>query len=205
MKLGLINSAWAPAGKVKIPTLLTIVFMVVLTPIQQLLAQAANLRTTFGPAQVVHKIRFLAYSPDGKTVALACEENTVKLWDVAGGKVKSTWTAHEGSIWHVAYSPDGKTLASAGSESAKDESVKLWDPVTGKQKALLKEQREPLAFSRDSKILATAAFGKVVLWDVSTAKEKSTCKDIYYPHAVALSPDGATVNAARGPSRRSAS
>src|SRR6516165_7678945 len=182
MKLGLINSAWAPAGKVKIPTLLTIVFMVVLTPIQQLLAQAANLRTTFGPAQVVHKIRFLAYSPDGKTVALACEENTVKLWDVAGGKVKSTWTAHEGSIWHVAYSPDGKTLASAGSESAKDESVKLWDPVTGKQKARLKASGSRCSLSRDSKILATAAFGKVVLWDVSTAKEKSTCKDIYYPH-----------------------
>jgi WD40 repeat protein len=178
----------------KMPTQFVIVFLA-LTSNPRLMAQPAKLRMTLGPAQVVDKIRFLAYSPDGKTVALACEENTVKLWDVASRKVKATWAAHEGSIWHVAYSPDGKTLASAGSESAKlgDVSVKLWDPATGKQKALLKEQRGPLAFSRDSKVLATVEFGKVVLWDVSAAKQKTNCKDIYYPEAIALSPDGATL------------
>src|SRR6516225_3069167 len=166
----------------KMPTQFVIVFLA-LTSNPRLMAQPAKLRMTLGPAQVVDKIRFLAYSPDGKTVALACEENTVKLWDVASRKVKATWAAHASSIWHVAYSPDGKTLASAGSESVKlwDVSVKLWDPATGKQKALLKEQRGPLAFSRDSKVLATVEFGKVVLWDVSAAKQKTNCKDIYYP------------------------
>jgi WD40 repeat protein len=178
----------------KMPTQFVVVFLA-LTSNPRLMAQPAKLRTTFGPAQVVDKIRFLAYSPDGKTVALACEENTVKLWDVASRKVKATWAAHASSIWHVAYSPDGKTLASAGSESVKlwDVSVKLWDPATGKQKALLKEQRGPLAFSRDSKVLATVEFGKVVLWDVGAAKEKTSFKDIYYPYIVALSPDGATL------------
>jgi WD40 repeat protein len=178
----------------KMPTQFVMVFLA-LTSNPRLMAQPAKLRMTLGPAQVVDKIRFLAYSPDGKTVALACEENTVKLWDVASRKVKATWAAHEGGIWHVAYSPDGKTLASAGNESAKlgDFSVKLWDPATGKQKALLKEQWGPLAFSRDSKVLATVESGKVALWDVSAAKQKTACENIYHPRALALSPDGATL------------
>jgi RNA polymerase sigma factor (sigma-70 family) len=66
----------------------------------------------------------VAYSPDGKTLALG--SSTIKLWDVATGKVRLSLEERESyhhPTYALAYSPDGKTLASTG----KDGTIKLWD------------------------------------------------------------------------------
>src|SRR6516162_5178373 len=52
------------------------------------------------------------YSPDGKMLASASLDNTIKLWDIQTGKEKSTLKGHTDSVVSVAFSPDGKTLAS---------------------------------------------------------------------------------------------
>ena len=64
----------------------------------------------------------IVFSPDGKILASGGWDNTIKLWDIATGKVISTLTGHQGRIWSVAFSPDGKTLVS-GSE---DRTIRLW-------------------------------------------------------------------------------
>jgi WD40 repeat protein len=65
----------------------------------------------------------VSFSPDGKTLASAGSEGTVKLWDVEKGTQIQTLQGHLGQVTSVSFSPDGKTLASAGI----DKTVKLWN------------------------------------------------------------------------------
>ena len=65
----------------------------------------------------------MSYSPDGKTLASASLDKTVKLWDVSTGKELKTLNGHQSSVNSVSYSPDGKTLASASS----DNTIILWN------------------------------------------------------------------------------
>src|SRR5262249_3144499 len=109
-------------------------------------------RKTSEPAYPVESV---AFSPDGKTLAAASHDMTVKVWDVATAK-RSTLQGHTHAVYSVAFSPDSKTLASASG----DKTVKLWDLATKKERATLKGHTESVmsvAFSPDGKILASAS------------------------------------------------
>ncbi|MEG5052394.1 MULTISPECIES: WD40 domain-containing protein [unclassified Microcoleus] len=63
----------------------------------------------------------VAISPDGKTIAIANADQSIKLWSPNGTLLHSL-KGHEGDIRKVAFSPDGKMLASSSS----DRTVRLW-------------------------------------------------------------------------------
>jgi WD40 repeat protein/energy-coupling factor transporter ATP-binding protein EcfA2 len=113
----------------------------------------------------------VTYSPDGKTLASASSDKTVKLWDINTGKVIQTLKGHISGVQDVNYSPDGKILAS----SSNDGTIKLWDVKTAKIIKNLKAHKEgavfSVSFSPDGKKLASASADETVkLWDINTGK-----------------------------------
>ncbi len=69
----------------------------------------------------------IAISPDGKTLAGAGYDKTIKIWNLGTGKLLGKLPGHSGKVDSVAFSPDGKTLASASTGEGHDPSIiKIW-------------------------------------------------------------------------------
>lgn len=129
----------------------------------------------------------LAFSPDGKKLAMGGEE--VRIWDVVNKGTPQRVGQHQGNIVSVTFSLDGKTLATA----SRDRTVKLWDTATYREVATLKGHTESIsyiAFSPDSKTLVTGSADKTAkLWNIEQfIKQADSVGDSF-----AFSSDGKTL------------
>lgn len=70
----------------------------------------------------------VAYSPEGRTLAVGGTGKTIYLVDHVAHKVQRTMVAHPDAVWTVAWSPDGRRLFSGGRA---DPALRVWDPATG--------------------------------------------------------------------------
>jgi WD40 repeat protein len=121
----------------------------------------------------------VAYSPDGKTLATADHDQTVRLWDVQTGKERAALKTDTDSVCSLMFSQDGTTLASGGKtggSASKDRTIRLWDVPTGDERATIKGHDEvvlSVVFSPDGRTLASGSGDKTVrLWKVATNKVK---------------------------------
>jgi hypothetical protein len=124
----------------------------------------------------------VCFSPDGRRLASASQDRTVKVWNAATGEELLSLKGHEDQIRSVCFSPDGRRLASA----SLDQTVKVWDAQTGREIRTLVGHTVPVrsvCFSPDGQRLASAdgdvtnpgrmhrSPGEVKIWDAQTGRE----------------------------------
>ncbi|SME88048.1 FOG: WD40 repeat [Streptomyces sp. Amel2xC10] len=136
----------------------------------------------------------LAYSPNGKSLASASEDNTVRLWNVTAPDGNAEPAKLTGLFWALAFSPDGRTLAGGGA----DGTIHLWNAADGSLVGTLeghKQQVSSLAFSPDGRTLASGGLdASLRLWSPADRKllERLDGHDSNVA-SVEFSPDGKTL------------
>jgi WD40 repeat protein len=145
------------------------------------------------------KIWRIAFSPNGKLLAMGIDGHGIDLCDPLDGKLIRTIDTAKHAVLDLAFSPDGNILTAAAQPGENEEPTAfLWEAATGKQLTRLTGHTNRIrlvAFAPDGNQLLTNGEDHTVrLWDVWTGKEvrklqglKDTVSD------AAFSPDGNTI------------
>lgn len=141
----------------------------------------------------------MAFSPDGRTLAVGSHEGSIGLWDVATGALRVTLSGHRKWVFRLAFSPDGKMLASGSG----DRTARLWDTETGRLLATLNGHKDApfVSFSSDGARLATGSIDEegAKVWEVKTGlliatlPHEKLCAYCGTSADVAFSSDGRTL------------
>lgn len=118
-----------------------------------------------------------ALSPDGKQLAVAGENKTAVIWDLAEKKVVHVLKGHKDVVSCVAYSPDGKHLATG----SYDKTIKLWDVATGRELGTILGHTNwvfSVAYSPDGKLIASGGYDRTVrVWSAFSGTNKGAWKE----------------------------
>jgi alpha-tubulin suppressor-like RCC1 family protein/roadblock/LC7 domain-containing protein len=147
-----------------------------------------------------------AFSPDGKTLALAgrvnpsgnIPENRIVFWDLETDRALFSLTG----TWPVAFSPDGRWIAfvSQIQDPYTINTIEIWDWTTGEKIQTIRIENnsnygcEAAVFSPDgTKLAANCPDGRIRVWDIATGQQLYALHGKYvYPNGItaAFSPDG---------------
>ena len=171
----------------------------------------------------------VAFSPDSKQVVSGSVDQTLKLFNVADGKLMREFKAykekefekgHQKAVFCAAFSPDGKTVASGSS----DHTIRLWNVADG---SVVRELVDPalkpapgdpppahpgsvygVRFTADGKRLVSVGqaphnHGSLAVWDVADGKLLAAqTLPLGQFYAVAVAPDGKALAVGTGPRGR---
>lgn len=119
-------------------------------------------------------IPVLAWSPDGKYIAMTGTDKSVRVYSYSPWKVIYTYSEHTDGLNVVAWSPDGKLLVS-GSE---DTTARVWEPFTGRTRMVYKghsKEVSSLSWSPDSKQIVSVGRDQCAkIWEAASGTTRYT-------------------------------
>ena len=154
----------------------------------------------------IYNRHILNFSKDGKTLACSAtsaktRSRKIELWDVATKTLRTTLskTKLDSKFGQLAFSPDSKTVARAN----RNGEIQVWDVNTGEELSSFRTKHThgstTLAFSSDSRILASGQGKTIRLWDTFNFTELSDRIDIDTGFTtMVLSPNGRTLTGVSG-------
>jgi WD40 repeat protein len=142
------------------------------------------------------EFRRLAFSPDGRTLALGGTDGTIRLWEMPAARERTVLRGHSRTVVGLAFSPDAKWLASGSQEGR----LLVWD-TTGASgpRVFVEGGVDPIrsvAFSPDGRTLGVAEptcrwDSDVRLFDVATGAVRMRLGGHRYgANDLAFAPDG---------------
>jgi WD40 repeat protein len=155
---------------------------------------------SFQRARVSTEGTGLAYSPDGRWLAMIGEDHTqIDICDSQTFHRSAQLTGHTGVVNSVAFSGNGLLLTSAST----DRTVRVWDVAAVKCVAVLTGHTDEVfsaVFHPDGKRLASAGRDRAVwLWDLATGQEVARLEGhTNYVFSLAFSPDGRSLASGSG-------
>ncbi|MFP6618436.1 MAG: serine/threonine-protein kinase, partial [Pirellulaceae bacterium] len=138
------------------------------------------------------RIRPVAFSPDGNSLAAAGFGDQIGVWPLPGRDPQQVFSGHRGDVHEVVFHPDGKRVFSCSD----DQSIKVWDRTQRQGSVSLEGKRYGggfVAFSPDGTQVAMASSGlhEIGIWDVKTQKKIVTLLGHVAPVlSVMFSPSG---------------
>lgn len=142
-----------------------------------------------GHGDVITRVKF---SFDGRTIATASWDKTVKIWN-RQGQLLHTLKGHSDAVWSINFSPDGKLLAS----SSRDQTVKIWRVADGRELVTLRGSKDWVAcvgWSPDGKTVASMEWsGTMRLWNLAGQQIKSFPTHKASVVAISFSPKGQAI------------
>lgn len=133
-----------------------------------------TLATSTHDKEIIH----YAQAPDGRLIATASADKTVRVWDTQTGANRATLRGHNVFVCAVRFSPDSQYLVSGGGYP--DNYLCLWKVATNERLAVLHGHTNAIpwvVYASDGTRFASGSFDQTVrLWDGPTGKPLATLR-----------------------------
>jgi WD40 repeat protein len=128
------------------------------------LFSALGHRCSGGPSTSRSAVTTLAWSGDGRLLALGRQDGTILLWDIEEKVPRYQMSGFSSRVVHLLFHPHRQWLVAGDSDL-----LRIWDVTTGA--LVLVGQGIPWGFSRDGQVLATSSSTTVAFHDLAVPKE----------------------------------
>lgn len=137
------------------------------------------------------RVNALCFSADGKLVATASDDNSIRIWAVSTGRRLKILKGHTANVLCLDFSPNGQQIISGSADSQ----IKLWNIISSKEMRTFKEHKAAInsvKFSpKGDSFISGSADNTIRFWKINKRKSLAVLKKHKAPiNELCFSPNG---------------